>query len=87
MRSVQHDDYTEIFLEIEEVMKLCRPGEMENTCVWLAAGVKGFECLYYNRRGKSLAGGTLEERWRRGLTNAKRDGCDIVRALVKDLHI
>ncbi|GAJ05584.1 unnamed protein product, partial [marine sediment metagenome] len=37
---------------------------------------EGFECLYYNRRAVSLTGEILEDRWKAGLTVAKRDGCE-----------
>lgn len=80
MKAEIHDGYTSISPTIEEVKELCRPGEGADTCIWLAVGPNGFECLYYNRGGKSLAGGTLEERWKRGLTVAKRDGCSKVRS-------
>jgi len=69
-----------IQLDIEEVKTLCRPGEGADTCIWLVVG-KGFECLYFNRRAVSLTGEILEERWRKGLTVAKRDGCEVIRAL------
>lgn len=81
MKIETHDFYTDIFLTKEEVLGLCRPGEGAETCIWLAVGGRGFECLYYNRGGRSLAGGTLEERWKAGLTVAKRDGCEIVKNL------
>lgn len=66
-------------LEREEVNKLCRPAAGADTCIWLVVGNKGFECLYYNRRAVSLTGEILEERWRKGLTVAKRDGCDEIK--------
>ncbi len=84
MRVVKHEDYTEIFLDKEEVMKLCRPGAGADTCIWLVVGDHGFECLYYHRHeGHNLYGDTLEERWKEGKTVAKRDGCDVVKALIK----
>lgn len=71
-----------IALSTEEVKELCRPGEDANTCVWLVVGRDGFECLYHNRdTGHNLIGETLEERWKKGLTVAKRDGCDVARIL------
>ena len=76
MRVEKHDGYTAIFLSTEEVFKFCRPGAGADTCIWLAAGANGFECLYYNRGGKNLLGETLEQRWRNGKTVAKRDGCE-----------
>jgi len=33
-----------IFLERDDVTKLCRPGEGDDTCIWLMAGSDGFEC-------------------------------------------
>ena len=68
-------------LDIEEVKRLCRPGAGADTCIWLVAGKDGFECLYYNREAISLTGERLLERWRKGLTVAKRDGCGVVRTL------
>lgn len=70
-----------IELDREEVKKLCQPGAGEDTCIWLVVGGRGFECLYFNRRAVSLTGEILEERWKKGLTVAKRDGCDVIRAL------
>ena len=68
-------------LTTDEVKKLCRPGEGADTCIWLVVGGEGFECLYYNRRAVSLTGEILEDRWKKGLTVAKRDGCGVIRAL------
>jgi len=72
-------------LSREEVKKLCQPGEGADTCIWLVVGGEGFECLYFNRRAVSLTGEILEERWRKGLTVAKRDGCDVIRAVERRL--
>ncbi|GAJ24049.1 unnamed protein product [marine sediment metagenome] len=66
-------------------MKLCRPGAAADTCIWLVVGKGGFSCIYYNRKeGRNLEGETLEERWKKGLTVAKRDGCNVVRSLELD---
>jgi len=71
-----------IFLDIEEVKRLCRPGAGADTCICLVMGQDGFECLYHNmNEGRNLLGETLEERWKKGLTVAKRYGCDEVREL------
>lgn len=70
-----------IELDIEEVWRLCRPGAGADTCVWLVCGGRGFECLFYNRRAVSLTGEILEDRWQKGLTVAKRDGCEEVKQL------
>ena len=71
-----------ISLTREEAMRLCRPGAGADTCIWLVVGKEGFECLYYRRNeGHNLIGETLEERWKKGFTVAKRDGCDEVREL------
>lgn len=63
----------------EEVFELCRPGEEANTCIWLVSGQGGFDCLYFNRRVPSITGEILEDRWKAGVTVAKRDGCDEIR--------
>jgi len=84
MKTVVRDYYTEIYLTKEEATELCKLGQGAETCIWLAVGNKGFECLYHNRRGTTLTGETLEERWKAGLTVAKRDGCDKVRNLTKE---
>jgi len=70
-----------IQLDIEEVKRLCRPGEGADTCIWLVASGEGFECLYYNREAVSLTGERLVDRWEAGLTVAKRDGCEEVKQL------
>ena len=73
---------TTIRLTREDAMELCLPGEGANTCIWLVADGDGFECIYYRKReGRNLYGETLEDRWLRGDTVAKRDGCDTVRGL------
>ena len=72
MKAKVHDWYTDIYPEPEEVKQLCRPGEGENTCVWLIAGPSGFECSCHHRPAALL------NRWINGETNAKRDGCDVV---------
>lgn len=70
------EDGKTILLDYEEVMRLCRPGAGADTCIWLVVDQDGFECLYYNRNtGRNLHGETLEERWKKGLTVAKRNGC------------
>lgn len=75
MRVEDHDDHKEIFLTRLEALELCKLGQGEDTCVWLAVGANGLECLYFNRGGITLTGETLEERWKAGKTVAKRDGC------------
>ncbi len=72
---LQPDSKT-ILLEKEDVRILCRPGAGAGTCIWLAAGAEGMECLFYRKsEGRDLNGKTLEERWKAGQTVAKRDGC------------
>lgn len=64
----------------EDAINLCKLGQSADCCIWLVGGKDGFECLYYNRsEGKNLLGQTLEERWKAGLTVAKRDGCEQVK--------
>ncbi len=81
MRAEIEGWYTLIFLTDEEVKELCRPGTGADTCIWLVMGQKGWECCYHDRRGVNLIGETLEERLQKGLTVAKRDGCDKVKNL------
>ena len=79
-----HSDGKTIFLNTEEAKKLCHPGAGADTCIWLVVGQEGLECIYYNKSGGlNLLGETLESRWKRGDTVAKRDGCDVVRSLEK----
>jgi len=83
---IVHSDSKIISLSHEEAMKLCRPGAGADTCIWLVVGEKGFECIFYKRKeGRNLEGETLEERWERGRTVAKRDGCDVVRSLERSI--
>lgn len=63
-------------LDRSEVEKLCHPGAGADTCIWLVFGKGEFDCLFYDRRVPSLTGEILEERWKAGLTVAKRDGCE-----------
>lgn len=79
MRAIIKNFTTDIYPSDEEVQELCRPGQGADTCIWLMMGPDGWFCSYYNRQGISLTGETLEERWCRGATVAKRDGCDKVK--------
>ena len=76
MRIVKKPGHTDILLETEEVMRLCRPGFGADTCIWLVVGQNGFECIYYNGDVPNLLGETIRQRWQKGLTVAKRDGCE-----------
>lgn len=86
MKTIQQGDHKVILLDMDDVQKLCKLGEGADTCIWLVMGGKGFECLYYQRQGGiNLLGETLEDRWKRGLTIAKRDGCEEARKLLFDV--
>jgi len=76
MEVVKKPGCTSIILDIEEVKILCRPGAGADTCIWLCVGPAGFECLYYKGDVPNLMGETLRERWQRGDTVGKRDGCE-----------
>jgi len=80
-----HSDGKTIFLNAEEVKKLCRPGAGADTCIWLVSRAEEFACIYYNRAAQSSTGESIEEMWKKGLTVAKRDGCDVVRSLERKL--
>jgi len=75
MKVVVRDSHTVIFLTREEALDLCKPGEEGNTCVWLVVGGDGFECTFFNRPTALL------KRWARGDTVARRNGCEVVKAL------
>jgi len=75
MRVIEGAFGPEIRLDADEVRKLCRPGEGADTCIWAMVDSQGLCCGYYNRHP------TLVERWKAGSTVAKRDGCDVVKAL------
>jgi len=76
VRIVKKPGHTDILLEIEEVHRLCRPGFGADTCIWLVVGQNGFECIYYKGDVPNLLGETIRQRWQKGLTVAKRDGCE-----------
>lgn len=63
------DFTTDVYLDDEDVKRLCRPGSAD-TCIWLVMAPGGWECVYFNRPDG------LQDRFDRGETNAKRDGCD-----------
>lgn len=73
MRAIVHDCKTDIFPTKEEIKEYCKIGQGADCCLFLVVGSE-FECCYYNR-GPVLG---LIERARKGLTNARREGCDKV---------
>jgi len=73
MKAVAHDSYTDIYPTSEEAKELCRLGQGADTCIWLMVDGDGWYCASKNRPS------SLVNRWKAGLTNAKRDGCDEVR--------
>ena len=72
MKAIVYDFYTDIFLNTEEVTEHCKPGEGDNTCVWLTCGSNGWQCCKYHKPFQ------LIDRLEKGETTAKRDGCDKV---------
>jgi len=72
MKAIVHDWYTDIFPTDEDIKTLCKPATSD-ACVWLTCGSKGFECVYLHRPH------VLLDRWSKGETNAKRDGCEQVK--------
>ena len=79
MKAVIGDFTTDIYPTAEEVIELCKPGQGADTCIWLMMGADGWFCAYHNRQHVNLVGESLESRWRRGATVAKRDGCEKVK--------
>ncbi len=74
MTAIIGDWTTSIRPAAEEVNEMCRPGAGADTCAWLVCGAGGFECTYYNKPW------ALVDRFKRGETAAKRDGCEKVKA-------
>lgn len=74
MKAIVYDAHTEIFPNEQEIKDICKIGQGADCCILLVVGSK-FECCYYNRWGL----GDLLERARKGLTNARREGCDKVK--------
>lgn len=62
-------NYTKIILENEEMYSCCKPGYGSETCIWLMASIDGLECTKFNKHP------VLVEKFEKGLTVAKRDGC------------
>ena len=70
--------HTDIYPDDKEIKaeSLCNiAGPPKDTCVWLVVASTGFECTCLHRIT------ILAERFRRGETNAKKDGCDFVNNL------
>ena len=74
MRLEISDWHTDAYPTKEEVTLLCKPGT-ENACIWLVAGKEGFRCIYNNKSPFM----TLVQRFEKGQTNAKRDGCNVMK--------
>lgn len=72
MRAIVDSWYTDIYPTDEEVKNLCRPGQGADTCIWLVMGSDGWECTMLHKPHSLL------ERWLKGKTVAKRDGCQKV---------
>jgi len=71
MKAIVYDWYTDIFPTKEEIKIHCGIGQGADCCIWLIVGSQ-FECCCLHRPH------TLLDRWEKGLTVAKRDGCDKV---------
>ena len=73
---VQVNDWsTDGFPTNKEMEDVCKIGQGDETCIWLVCGANGFECSC-NHKPHALL-----ERWRKGMTIAKRDGCDAMNNL------
>jgi len=73
MKAIIDEYTTDIFLNDKEIKEFCKIGQGADTCIWLLCGSKGFECCCLNKPYDLL------ERWRKGETVARRDGCDKVK--------
>ncbi len=69
MKAVVHESHTDIFPTDGEVKRLCKPGAGADTCAWLVIGGGGWQCVSMNKPHALL------DRWIKGETVAKRDGC------------
>jgi hypothetical protein len=69
-----HGWHTVIYPTLDEIEKLCKPGEGDDTCINLVCGADGFECLAFNQ--SQLPDHLLE-----GKGNAKRNGCDFLKKI------
>ena len=77
MKLIVYDWHTVICPTDEEIKEkeLCNIGAGPDTCIWLVVSPDGFECTCLNKPHY------LVERLEKGLTTAKKDGCDFVNNL------
>jgi hypothetical protein len=73
VKAVVYDWYTDVFPTENEIREFCLIGKGAETCIWLLVGVNGFECSCLHKPYALL------ERWEKGLTVAKRNGCEKVK--------
>ena len=73
MKAIVKDYTTEIYPSEKEIKEMCKIGQGADCCIFLVVGSE-FECCYYNRAPIL----SLIERARKGLTSARREGCDKV---------
>ena len=71
MKAIVSDWSTQIFPTEREIKELCKIGAGADCCVWLVCGSE-FECTCLSKPHSLL------DRWEKGLTVAKRNGCDKV---------
>ena len=55
-------------LDKDDIQTQCKIGQGADTCIWIAMGADGFECLFHERPQMILNA-------RPGMT-AQRDGCE-----------
>jgi len=73
MKAIVDDWSTIIYPDEQEIKEICKVGQGADCCIFLVVGSQ-FECCYYNRA--PVLG--LLERARKGLTHARREGCEKV---------
>lgn len=64
----------------EEIKNVCKLGQGADCCIWLMFGLR-FECHFFRRPTP------LVDQFKRGVTTAKRDGCDLVKSLANPPEI
>ena len=70
MEKIVGDFSTEVFLSIDEAKQICRLGQGEKCCAFLAVGTQGFSCIRMNYPTNT----SIFDRLEKGTMNAKGRG-------------
>lgn len=69
------DWYTDGYPTKDEIERVCKIGQGDDTCVWLVCGAEGFECSCCHKPVHLL------KQWEAGQTIAKRNGCNTMNSI------